>query len=486
MRGASWVVVLVLVLAAVCPARTVVFEENRGQGGLVLEATTDSYVEVSFRLEQMDIDDFDVDGEVMQQISIPGVMLPNNEGAPNLPGFGRFIALPEGATARLDVVSVREQVFEDLDILPAAAIPFENDDSPTVYAKDPSIYERDAFYPDDPFLLSEIKSMRGVDTVVLGIAPFQYNPVTRELKVYTDVTVRVEFEGGNGHFGEDRLRSRHWEPILEDNLLNYGSLPGIDFNRVSSRDEEYEYVIIVPDDPTYIAWGDSIKHWRTLQGIDAGVVTLTETGATTSSIETWINEAYNTWATPPTAILLLADYVPSGQTSGITSPMWSSYCVSDNIYGDIDGDDLPEIVMARMTATPGTVERLVRKAIDYERHPVENPDFYQNPVMACGWQTERWFQVCTEIVYGFFANEQGKTPVREYAVYSGVPGGAWSTNANTYMILDYFGPDGLGYIPATSAHLTDWGGNATRLNADINAGAFLVQHRDHGYEHGWG
>ena len=54
------------------------------------------------------------------------------------------------------------------------------------------------------------------------------------------------------------------------------------------------------------------------------------------------------------------------------------------------------------------------------------------------------------------------------------------------MIVDYFGPNGLGYLPANPNHLTDWGGNATRINADINAGAFYMLHRDHGGETGWG
>jgi hypothetical protein len=59
------------------------------------------------------------------------------------------------------------------------------------------------------------------------------------------------------------------------------------------------------------------------------------------------------------------------------------------------------------------------------------------------------------------------------------------------MLMDYFGspptyPDGLGYIPDTPAHLTDWGANATRLNNDINNGAYMLLHRDHGGETGWG
>lgn len=486
MRVAPWVLAVLVLMASVSPARTIVFEENQGKAGLAVEQSSDSFIEISYKLSEISIEDIDVEGEIFQQILMSGLALPNDEGAPNLPGVGRLVALPEGATPHLEILSTRAQIFTGIDVLPAPDIPLENDDTPPVYVKDQSIYSQDAPYPAEFVRISDVHQMRGVDVTTLGITPFQYNPVTRELTVYTDVDVRVTFDGGTGHFGEDAYRSRYWDPILEANLVNYELLPGIEHRVPNSRDTEYEYVIICPDNPTYTAWADSIEQWRVEQGIDTGVVTLTETGATTTDIENWINYAYDNWTTKPVAILLLGDYVASGSTTGVTSPIYNGYCVSDNIYGDRDGDHLPEIVMARMTATPGNIETLVMKAISYERAPPTNPDFYQNPIMACGWQTERWFQLCTEIVYGYFANVHGKTPVREYAIYSGSPGGAWSSNTNTGMLVDYFGPDGLGYIPLDSAHLTDWGGNATRINADINSGAFLLQHRDHGGETGWG
>lgn len=471
-------------------ARTIRFDENLGKGGFAVGAMSASHVDVTFRLEQVKVEDLAVGGNVMQQISIPGVILPNDEGAPNLPGLGRHVAVPRGAVAGLQIMAKKTEVITDLDVLPAPAIPLDTDDSPPVYVKDPAIYSADAYYPADPVRLSERRRMRGVDVAVLGITPFQYNPVKRELVVYTEVSVRVSFAGGTGRFGQDRLRSRYWEPILAENLINYDSLPEIGqettYYAVDSTDAEYEYVIIVPDDPIYIAQADRLRQWRTLQGIDTGVVTLTETGTTAAAIESWINNAYSTWSTPPVAILLLADYVVSGGSTGITSPFYNNYCVSDNIYGDVDGDHLPDIVMARMTATPANIETLVTKAIDYERFPVTDSGFYQNPVVACGWQTDRWFTICTEIVYGYWANVLGKTPVREYAIYLGTPGDIWSTNMNTDMLVDYFGPDGLGYIPLTPEHLTDWGGSAQRLNADINSGAFIVQHRDHGSLSGWG
>ncbi|MCD4737134.1 MAG: hypothetical protein K8R53_13905, partial [Bacteroidales bacterium] len=44
----------------------------------------------------------------------------------------------------------------------------------------------------------------------------------------------------------------------------------------------------------------------------------------------------------------------------------------------------------------------------------------------------------------------------------------------------------MGYIPQTPEHLRDWDGDAARINQDINDGAFILQHRDHGYDGGWG
>ncbi|MBD3349152.1 MAG: hypothetical protein GF400_08160, partial [Candidatus Eisenbacteria bacterium] len=489
MRVASCVALTLVLVVSVCSARTVEFSNRTGHEGLELARSTGSFVDVSFGLRKIDIEDVNVDGNTMQQISIPGVILPGDEGAPNLPGFGRFVALPEGAAPRIEILSLTTELLTGIDVVPAPPMPFENDDSPLVYEKDPAIYSADAPYPAEPIRVSDVREMRGVDVALLGITPFQYNPVTRELTVIIEASIRVSFEGGAGRFGEERLRSRYWEPILEQHILNYDSLPEIEQAAKPARDNEYEYVIIVPDDPTYTSWADSLKQWRTLQGIDTGVVTLTETGSTYAEIEAWVDNAYNTWADPPAAVLLLADYASNGGTSGITCQDYSYYyytCVSDNYYSDVDGDHLPDIVFARMTATPSTIETLVRKVIDYERFPSTNQAFYDNPVVACGWQTERWFTICTEIVYGFMANELGKTPVREYAIHSGTPGSSWSTNPNTYMLVDYFGPGGLGYIPDTPEHLTDWGATAARMNADINSGCFIVQHRDHGGTSGWG
>lgn len=466
------------------------FPDVQGSGFKLLEQAQYG-VKVQYSINELFMEDLVIDGQSMTVIKAPGIFLPNNEGAPDLPGLSKMIAIPAGSVAEFQVVSYETEVIQGIDLAPAPRIPFENEDGPPVYTKDLSIYSANRYYPDETVILSAPAKLRGVDYVILGITPFQYNPITRELVIYKRISVDVSFVGGTGQFGEDRLRNRFWEPILQGNLINYNTLPKMDFNRINlnpSETDDFEYVIIVPDDPVFLAWADTIKNWRTCQGIRTGVVNLSDIGGnTTTAIENYINNAYNNWDIPPVAVLLMSDYQNSGLTYGITSPMWDNYCVSDNIYGDVDNDDLPDVVMARMAAQNDTqLSTMINKFLDYERNPPTDPGFYNHPITAGGWQTERWFIVCTEICWGFMNNILGKDPVREYAIYSGTPGSQWSSNTNTYMLLDYFGPNGLGYIPSTPQHLTDWGANATRINNDINSGAFLMLHRDHGMETGWG
>jgi hypothetical protein len=66
---------------------------------------------------------------------------------------------------------------------------------------------------------------------------------------------------------------------------------------------------------------------------------------------------------------------------------------------------MADIVTARLTAqNESHLNIMVKKFLDYERNPPTNPNFYDKPVTAMGWQTERWFQLCSEVVNGFWKN----------------------------------------------------------------------------------
>jgi PKD repeat protein len=473
-------------------AQKITYPDHWSDAGFKLRGSSASAAAVDFSISELTVEDITVDGQVMKNITLPGTFLFNNEGYPNLPGNGRYIAIPQGAVAKMRITASRIETLQGLDIVPAPRIPKETETGPLEYHRNMQVYSKNAFYPAQPVTLSAPGKIRGVDVVMLGITPFQYNPVTKELRIYRDLKVEITFEGGNGHFGEDRLRSRFWDPILEDALLNYSSLPAIDYDaRVQQVTDVpgYEYLIITPNGASFTQWADSIRRFRIQQGITTTVKTLTDVGGnTTTAIENYINNAYNTWTPAPAAVLLLGDY-GTDANSTVISPIWNSYCVSDNIFGDVNNDDLPDVCMARMTANNAAqLQVMISKFLSYERNPPTSANFYNHPVTALGWQTERWFQICSEVTGGFWHYIQGKDPVRVNEIYSGTPGSVWSTAINTSTVVGYFGPSGLNYIPAMPSQMPCcWtGGNATGINNAINSGAFCLMHRDHGFEQGWG
>jgi len=467
------------------------YKDSWGKAGYTLESQNGNKVIVNYSIENFSLEAVQINGKSMMNLELPGVFLPNDAGAPNLPGTGRYIAIPQGAKANLTILSYRTETFENIDIAPAPRIPWDTEEGPLDYTKNTSIYSANKFYPEAPIKISDHDIIRGVDVVILGITPFHYNPVTKQLVVYRDLKVEVDFTGGNGQFGDNRLRSRWWDPLMEDMFMNYKSLPKVNYNASHQATDETgcEYLIITPNGAEFQQWADSLKVFRTNQGIVTKIVTLDEIGGNNvNTIENYLNDAYNNWDIPPAACLIMADYGTNADNS-IIAPIWNSYCASDNVWGDVNGNDMPDIVMARMTAQNSThLETMVTKILNYERTPPTSADFYNHPITALGFQTERWFQICSEAVAGFWENEQGKNTVRINKTYQGNPNSdPWSTATNTSTVVNYFGPNGLGYIPATPGQVNcSWNGSATDVENAINAGSFMLQHRDHGGEDGWG
>ena len=490
MKKLTFLVLLVGLLSLAYASQEIRYENPWGAAGFSLMQRSDSGVGINYSIETFTLNDTRINGEDLQNVLLPGNLLQNDEGAPNLPGNGRYLAIPQGSQAELRIISSRTETYYNVELAPAPRIPLETEDGPLEYSKNRAIYNSNEFYPANPIQLGQQTLIRGVDAVMVGITPFQYNPVTKELIVYRDLEIEVNFIGGNNHFGADNLRSRWWDPIMADTFLNHESLPVIDYSMRNRTREGAEYLIICPDDPIFLAWADSIKVFRNEQGISTVIKTVPEVGGNTpTAIESYINGIMNPstgWDPAPAAILLIGDYGTTGNT--VVSPIWNNYCVSDNIYADVSGNSMPDVILARMTAQNEThLNTMITKFLNYERTPPTNPGFYNSPITALGWQTERWFQICSETVGGYFLHEHGKSPVRINAIYSGSPNTVWSTATNTTTVVNYFGPSGLGYIPATPAELGGWsGGNATMVNNAINSGAFILQHRDHGGETLWG
>ena len=436
-------------------------------------------------------------------IRISNVFLPGEAGKPDLPTISRMISVPEGAAISFFIKEKDIYTIKNIKISPSPKIVQIPEN--TEYFINRDIYNRNAFYPEDVVRNSTITSIRGINIVQIGITPFQYNPVTMELIVYKKLKIEIRITGG-GKYYDERLRNPYFDVLIGNQILNPGVLKQNDnitkrnwlqHRSVVTRGElntmtgsiNSEYIIITPNGQEFQKWADSIKNFRTAQGIKTGVFTLNEIGGNTyTAIKNFIQTAYNQWEIPPVAVLLLGDYGTNSDNS-IISPIYNNYHISDNLFADMNNDGLPDIIISRIPAqNENDLSNIISKTLNYERNPPSSSSFYNQPVTATGWETTNWFQICTEATGGFLKYQLGKNPVRVNEVYAGNPlTDPWSTAPNTSTVLNYFGPNGLNYIPATPQQLGGFTGGTPQmiLNA-INSGAFFLLHRDHGNITGWG
>ena len=465
-----------------------------GQDFTILESDS-RHISLRFELTDFSIDTVRCEGELMHTIATKGIVAPNDYGQPDLPTFNRFIAIPQGARAVVEVRTSRDERMTGINIAPSFGSQCENDEQPPFH-KDSKTYNASGLYPSLPYRVAEPQQLRGVDVIHLGLCPVQFDPVRQEIAVHRQMDIDIRFEGGNGHFGEDRLRSPYWDPILKNTILNYESLPPIDYD---ARKQEWshtrptgcEYLILTPNDDVFVEAAQELADYRMRQGILTRVMRMSETGAGTSNmLLTWFRNIYQNWDIPPVAVCLLGEsgsdltrFVP-----GVTTQHPKDGTItSDNPYADANNDNLPDISFTRIIAqNHEDLPILIGKQIEYEyTNPVSNLYYYTHPLTAAGWQNIRWFQITIATISGYLS-QHGKMPVRINEIYGGELGPGWSTAYGTNAVVSYFGPDGLGYIPATPEELGGWtGGTAAQVIQAINTGAYLIQHRDHGWNTKW-
>lgn len=492
-------ITLVLLSGLTLTAQTE-YRLNNLQDGFSLGSRNNNTTIIVHNVSAVTLEQTDLEGLKGQFITMNGIHIANTAGAPDLPSSSTFVAIPNGSTPTIKMVNAKTKTIKDVDLIPAPQPQLDDDNSPTVYQKDMSIYGRNAFYPATPYNISEVTTIRGVDMVQVGVMPFQYNPVTKELIVYEDLELELTTEGGDGTYGDLRYRNPECDQILSDMLLNREVLPEIDYGErlrkhYESRETGCEFIIITPDNEEFIQLADSIKKFRTDQGVPTEIFTVSQCGGNDgTAIRNFIRNAYNNWDMAPAAVLILGDHNTDG-TQGVVSftmnnhPGGDGYnpYISDHAYAVTGNNHMPNIILGRITGRNyDELYHMIKKDLDYERTPPTNPTFYDEPITAMGFQLERWFQLCSEVVNGFMEYELGKHPVRVNAIYQGTPGSRWSTNDNTNAVVNYFGPNGCGYIPSNMSHLTDWSGTGNKVNEAINSGAFILQHRDHGAEEVWG
>ncbi|MFU8844501.1 MAG: C25 family peptidase propeptide domain-containing protein, partial [Bacteroidales bacterium] len=125
----------VLFAGSLLMAQQHTFSDSWGPHGFSLTGARSHEVEVNYSIQSFSFAKEQINGEWMDVIELPGNFLFNDEGMPNLPGQGRFIAIPQGSVPVVEVTASRIETFRGINLAPAPRIPWESDNGPLFYSR---------------------------------------------------------------------------------------------------------------------------------------------------------------------------------------------------------------------------------------------------------------------------------------------------------------------------------------------------------------
>jgi hypothetical protein len=257
----------------------------------VVNVITTSFSEMILEVNfpGMNSADVDKEGRIYQSLSVPDGGRTYNIGWAELPTLGRFIAVPFGSEPQVEILQYHVTTLSGYDVVPVQEQPVDLVGAPApAFTKDEGFYQKNEFYPDRMAFVEEPKLLRGCPISQVTLFPVQYNPSTRELKVYSYMKIRISFSGGNGVFIDPSHRSPYFEPLYQNILLNYSSL-GSPAPFGGKSDTGCDFLIITH--PNFQAWAESLATWKNLCGISTWVRTTSQTGSDTGSIRSYIQTA---------------------------------------------------------------------------------------------------------------------------------------------------------------------------------------------------
>ncbi len=139
------------------------------------------------------------------------------------------------------------------------------------------------------------------------------------------------------------------------------------------------YVIVYA--PAFAAAVAPLVEWKTRKGYEVVTVSTAVTGASTDGIKSYLQNAYDTWQSPPEYVLLVGDVdeIPTYNFYG--NP-------SDQPYVQLEGQDwLMDAAIGRLPVeNENDARTLINKTINYERYPLlaGDPTWQTRALMVAG------------------------------------------------------------------------------------------------------
>ncbi len=324
---------------------------------------------------------------VKAEIAGYGVSL--SVGDPELPVLNRLIEIPYAATVETEIIRSSYKDY-DLSVLgfSGTIIPSHGPISKYIYNQKPieyivnaQTYSSNSFIGQENVSVEILGTMRGVRIGRLKIAPVQYNPTTRTIRVFDELVINITFKNGDITLTESSKKNL-FSPFYENihsKLINYKPLAPDELILSSP----VTYVII--SDPMFYDDLQPFIQWKTKKGfrVITGYTDDPEVGNTTESIKAYLENLYNnppTGYNPQSFVLFVGDVAQIPAFSAT-----AGYHVTDLYYAEYTGDLFPECYYGRFSANSSVeLEPQILKTLEYEMYQFPEPAYLDSVMLIAG------------------------------------------------------------------------------------------------------
>jgi hypothetical protein len=297
-------------------------------------------------------------------VESPGSPRIQEQGSPDLPKIVRSIIIPDNAEMLAEVISSDHIEVNDIDIAPSKGIITRDIDPasvPFVYGK---MYQENKFFPENLCELGKPYIMRDFRGQTVVFNAFQFNPVTKVLRIYTKVAVKISEVPGKKSSENVFIRHRslnridkEFSHIYANHFINFTNL-----YKYTQVDEDGGILIICHG--SFMNEMQPFVDWKIQKGIPTEIFNVSTIGTTVAAIKTFVANQYDTKNVKYLLLVGDAAQIPTNTGGSVGGP-------SDNAYAYIDGNDhYPEMFVGRFSAENTThVSTQVQKVLLYETQP---------------------------------------------------------------------------------------------------------------------
>ena len=448
----SMIVAMVGITAASVPAA-----EAFDPGVSLLSSTSEGTV-LQFEVTEFRWREVDVDGVMYSTISWDGGVNRQIAGEPAIPSFRTSIVIPDDAQMGIRVIESEYTDYPNVRIVPSKGIITRDILPQSVPYTFSDVYDKDEFYPGGLANLDEPYIMRDVRGIVVAVHPFQWNPATETLRVYTKVVVDVTPIGpGRVNVLTQRPAKRvdQFEKIYSRHFVNYPN----DTHRYGSVGEAGHMLVVAYD--SFMDEVQPLVDWRNQMGVLTELVPMSMVGNTGSDLRNYCQGRYDNDGM--CYFLLVGDgpQIPYLMNDGGAADPVLTLCAG--------GDSYPDAFVGRISGqTSAEIATQVERIIEYER----------DPDLSGRWYT-RGVSIASNEGYGY--GDDGEADWEHARNYRS------DLLGFTYTRVDEL-YDGTHPAPPTGEQMgADAAGNPSSndLSQLVNDGRSLIHYTGHGSVTAW-